>query len=137
MIRGVIAGNFDIVHPGYIRMFKECKEYCDHLTVLLHTDPSEERPTKLKPILTVSERMEILTAIEYVDSISIYNVESDLRDILRELAPNIRFLGDDYKDKKITGEELHIPIHYLDRSHGWSSTKFKQLIYEQVLNSKV
>jgi len=137
MIRGVIAGNFDIVHPGYIRMFKECKEHCDHLTVLLHTDPSEERPTKLKPILTVSERMEILTAIEYVDSISIYNVESDLRDILRELAPNIRFLGDDYKDKKITGEELHIPIHYLDRSHGWSSTKFKQLIYEQVLNSKV
>jgi glycerol-3-phosphate cytidylyltransferase len=137
MIRGVIAGNFDIVHPGYIRMFKECKKHCDHLTVLLHTDPSEERPTKLKPILTVSERMEILTAIEYVDSISIYNVESDLRDILRELAPNIRFLGDDYKDKKITGEELHIPIHYLDRSHGWSSTKFKQLIYEQVLNSKV
>jgi glycerol-3-phosphate cytidylyltransferase len=137
MIRGVIAGNFDIIHPGYIRMFKECKEHCDHLTVLLHTDPSEERPTKLKPILTVSERMEILTAIEYVDSISIYNVESDLRDILRETAPNIRFLGDDYKDKKITGEELHIPIHYLDRSHGWSSTKFKQLIYKQVLNSKV
>ena len=137
MTRGVIAGNFDVIHPGYIHMFKECKEHCSHLTVLLHTDPSEERPTKLKLILTVSERMEILTAIEYVDSISIYNVESDLRDILRELAPNIRFLGDDYKDKKITGEELHIPIHYLDRSHGWSSTKFKQLIYEQVLNSKV
>jgi glycerol-3-phosphate cytidylyltransferase len=137
MIRGVIAGNFDIVHPGYIRMFKECKEHCDHLTVLLHTDPSEERPTKLKPILTVSERMEILTAIEYVDSISIYNVESDLRDILRELAPNIRFLGDDYKDKKITGEELHIPIHYLDRSHGWSSTKFKQLIYEQIASGSI
>lgn len=136
MIRGVIAGNFDVIHPGYIRMFKECKEHCNHLTVLLHTDPSIERPNKLAPILSISERIEILTAIEYVDSVSIYNVESDLRDRLREMAPNIRFLGDDYKGKKITGEELHIPIHYLDRSHGWSSTKFKQLIYEQVLNSK-
>lgn len=136
MIRGVIAGNFDIIHPGYIRMFSECKQHCDHLTVLLHADPSIERPNKLKPILSVSERMEILSAIEYIDSISIYNVESDLKDRLREMAPNIRFLGDDYKGKKITGEELNIPIHYLDRSHGWSSTKFKQLIYEQVLNSK-
>lgn len=136
MIRGVIAGNFDVIHPGYIHMFKECKEHCNHLTVLLHTDPSIERPNKLKPILSISERIEMLTAIEYVDSVSIYNVESDLRDRLREMAPNIRFLGDDYKGKKITGEELHIPIHYLDRSHGWSSTKFKQLIYEQVLNSK-
>lgn len=136
MIRGVIAGNFDVIHPGYIHMFKECKEHCDHLTVLLHTDPSSERPNKLKPILSVSERMEILSAIEYINSVSIYNVESDLRDRLREMAPDIRFLGDDYKGKKITGEELHIPIHYLDRSHGWSSTKFKQLIYEQVLNSK-
>ena len=136
MIRGVIAGNFDVIHPGYIRMFKECKEHCNHLTVLLHTDPSIERPNKLAPILSISERIEILTAIEYVDSVSIYNVESDLRDRLREMVPNIRFLGDDYKGKKITGEELNIPIHYLDRSHGWSSTKFKQLIYEQVLNSK-
>ena len=136
MIRGVIAGNFDVIHPGYIHMFKECKEHCNHLTVLLHADPSIERPNKLKPILSISERIEMLTAIEYVDSVSIYNVESDLRDRLREMAPNIRFLGDDYKGKKITGEELHIPIHYLDRSHGWSSTKFKQLIYEQVLNSK-
>ena len=22
---GIIAGNFDVIHPGYIKMFKECK----------------------------------------------------------------------------------------------------------------
>ena len=22
---GVIAGNFDVINPGYIKMFKECK----------------------------------------------------------------------------------------------------------------
>jgi cytidyltransferase-like protein len=49
--RGVIAGNFDVLHPGYIAMFEECKKYCDRLIVCLHEDPSIERPEKLKPIL--------------------------------------------------------------------------------------
>ena len=58
MIRGFIAGNFDVVHPGYIKTFKECKENCDHFTILLHSDPTIERPNKLKPILSVDERIE-------------------------------------------------------------------------------
>ena len=36
--KGVIAGNFDVIHPGYIHMFRECKKNCDSLTVLLHVD---------------------------------------------------------------------------------------------------
>ena len=35
-----------------------------------------------------------------------------------------------YKDKSFTGDDLEIPIHYLDRSQGWSTTKFKRLIVE-------
>ena len=39
-VKGIIAGAFDLIHPGYIRMFKECKTHCNHLTVALHEDPS-------------------------------------------------------------------------------------------------
>ena len=53
MVKGVIAGNFDVIHPGYIKMFKECADNCDCLVVFLHSDPSIERPEKLKPILEV------------------------------------------------------------------------------------
>ena len=60
MIRGFIAGNFDVIHPGYIKLFKECKENCDHFTILLHSDPSIERPHKLKPILSLAERKDCL-----------------------------------------------------------------------------
>ena len=59
MNKGIIAGNFDVIHPGYILTFKECKENCDHFTILLHSDPTIERPSKLKPILSVDERIEI------------------------------------------------------------------------------
>ena len=93
MKKGVICGNFDVMHPGYIKMFKECADNCDCLVVMLHSDPSIERPQKIKPI---------------------------------------RFLGDDYKNKPFTGDDLKIPIYYLDRSHGWSTTKFKKLISKTV-----
>jgi glycerol-3-phosphate cytidylyltransferase len=45
---------------------------------------------------------------------------------------NIRFLGDDYKGKSFTGDKLKLPIHYLNRDHGWSTTKYKQLIAESL-----
>ena len=48
---GVVAGSFDIIHPGYIKMFKECSQNCSELIVLLQTDPTTERPEKCKPVL--------------------------------------------------------------------------------------
>ena len=59
MKKGIIAGNFDVIHPGYIKMFNETIKYCDQLFVALHVDPSVERPEKIKPILSVEDRIEI------------------------------------------------------------------------------
>ena len=129
---GLIAGNFDVIHPGYIYMFDECKKHCDILLLLLHEDPSIERPEKIKPILDLNERNMILSSLKQIDRIITYQIESDLYDILKTEQIDIRFLGDDYKDKAFTGDDLGIPIHYLDRSHGWSTTKFKKMIAESV-----
>ena len=38
--------------------------------------------------------------------------------------------ADDYVNKPFTGDDLKIPIHYMNRDHGWSTTKFKKLISE-------
>jgi glycerol-3-phosphate cytidylyltransferase len=125
---GVIAGNFDVIHPGYIHMFNECKKYCNYLIVLLHEDPTNERPEKLKPILSVEERLLILYSLKQVNLVMTYKTEAELYDILDEMNPDVRFLGDDYIGKPFTGNDLDIPIHYLNRDHSWSTTKYKQLI---------
>ena len=133
-----MAGNFDVIHPGYVEMFKEMDKYCDCLVVLLHTDPSIERPHKLKPILSVEERVELLKLIRPVKDIIRYTYEKQLYDLLKLGEFNLRFLGDDYIGKQYTGDNLNIPVHYLNRDHGWSTTKFKKLIaesYEKVSNS--
>lgn len=131
MIKGVIAGNFDVLHPGYIRMFKEAKDNCDVLVVLLHTDPTIERPHKIKPILSADDRKEMLLSLRSIDDVVRYTYEEQLYDLLKVGEFNIRFLGDDYKGKPFTGDDLKLPIHYISRDHGWSTTLFKDLISKQ------
>ena len=132
MIRGFTAGNFDVIHPGYVKLFKECFINCEHFTVLLHTDPSIERPNKLKPILSVDERIEILESIRYISEVKTYTYESELYKLIKNGNFNIRFLGDDYKNKSYTADDLKIKVHFLNRDHGWSTTKFKTLISKTI-----
>ncbi len=129
---GIIAGNFDVIHPGYIFLFNECKENCDHLILFLHEDPSIERPEKLKPVLSLKERILILSSLRQIDEIIPYKLESDLLSLIKIMNIDVRFLGDDYINKAFTGKELNIPIHYLNRSHGWSTTKYKKLLSKTI-----
>src|SRR6056300_1681661 len=132
MIKGVMAGNFDVIHPGYVKMFKEMEQHCDCLVMLLHTDPSIERPHKLKPILSVEERKEMLLELKSVCDVISYTYEESLLDLLTVGEFDIRFLGDDYMERPFTGDTIPIPIHYLSRDHGWSTTKFKNLIARSI-----
>ena len=128
--RGIIAGSFDVIHPGYIRMFKEAKEYCNHFTIALHEDPSTERSIKLKPVQTVEERKEILLAIQYIDDVIVYQKEETFLEYLKNY--DIRFLGTDYRDGSYTGKDLNIDIIWLTRNHDYSSTKLKTDIYHSI-----
>ena len=129
---GVIAGNFDVIHPGYIHLFNECKEFCTELIILLHEDPSIERPEKLKPILNLDERMIILSSLKQIDQIIPYKLETDLYELLSNLDIDIRFLGDDYKSKPFTGDDLNTQIYYHNRNHNFSSTNLRN----KIINNK-
>ena len=131
-IVGFLAGAFDLLHPGYIHMFKEAKKFCDHLIVALHQDPSLERNSKLQPVLSVEDREIMLLSLRDGDEVIVYKTEKDLYNILRHTKINIRFLGSDYTDKDYTGSNLPIPICYINRDHGWSTTKLKNMIKESL-----
>ena len=137
MIKGIIAGNFDVIHPGYVRFFNDAKENaCAWLIVALHVDPTIERPHKAKPILTADERTEVLLALTAVDEVVYYNTEAELVSLLESIRPSIRILGTDYRNKPFTGDHLSMPIYYHVRDHKWSTTRFKNEITEQVLKQR-
>ena len=63
--KGLIAGCFDIIHPGYIKMFQDAKTVCDHLIIALQSDPTIDRPnTKNTPIYSLDERLLIISVTD-------------------------------------------------------------------------
>lgn len=131
-VKGIVAGAFDIIHPGYIKLFEECKRYCTHLTIALHEDPSLDRPNKLTPVQTTEERKEILKAIRYIDDIVVYQAEKTFLEYLESGVYDVRFLGEDYNDGSYTGKDIDIQIVFVDRSHEYSTTKLKNKIAQSL-----
>jgi cytidyltransferase-like protein len=130
---GFTAGNFDLLHPGYIYTFETAKEHCDYFMVFLQRDPSETRFTKYKPVVPLYERYKTLMSIKYIDEVVCYDDEDDLLRLIEFYKPDVRILGDDYIGKRFTGDHLSIDVIYTTRSHGWSTTKIKDLIAIQTI----
>ena len=130
---GFTAGNFDLLHPGYIYTFEEAKRHCDYFMVFLQRDPSETRNTKYKPVIPLYERYKTLMSVKYVDEVVTYQTEEDLVKLIEFYKPDIRILGDDYIGKRFTGDHLPIKVIYTTRSHDWSTTKIKDLITIQTI----
>jgi glycerol-3-phosphate cytidylyltransferase len=124
----VTASCFDLLHAGHVTMLKEAKSKCDYLICCLQVDPSIDRKEKNKPIQSLVERYIQLNAVKYVDEIIPYCSEMDLMEILTTHQIHVRFIGQEYKQKKFTGSELAIPIHYTSRQHSFSSSELRQRI---------
>ena len=136
-ITGFIASSFDIYHPGYALMLKECKDNCDYLVAALHDNPKSANKDKNSPVMSLHERFLVLKSIRYIDEVAPYKSESDLVNLLHFYKPDIRFLGSDYKSlegrKKISGYFVCKNIYYVDRFHDYSSSAIRKKIYDAEL----
>jgi glycerol-3-phosphate cytidylyltransferase len=131
---GFTAGNFDLLHPGYIYTFETAKQHCDWFIVFLQRDPSLHRKSKYKPVIPIYERYKTLMAIRYIDEVFIYQTEEELLELIKIFKPHVRILGEDYLGKPFTGDDLDIEVIYTTRSHDWSTTKIKDLITRQTID---
>lgn len=130
---GFTAGNFDILHPGYIYTFEEAKKHCEKFIVFLQNDPSLHRKSKYKPVIPSWDRYKALTSIKHIDEVFMYQTEDELLELIKFWKPDLRILGEDYIGKPFTGDDLPIHVRYTSRSHNWSTTKLKDLITIQTI----
>ena len=130
---GFTCGTFDLMHAGHVMMLEEAKQQCDYLIVGLQTDPTVDRPSKNKPVESVTERYVKLKAIKWIDEIVPYTTEDDLMDIFAMFPIDVRIVGADYLGKDFTGREYcinnGIEIYYNDRNHVFSSSDMRKRVY--------
>ena len=127
---GFTCSTFDLLHAGHILMLKEAKAQCDYLIVGLQTDPTIDRATKNKPVQSITERFIQLEAVKYIDEIVVYASEDDLIQILKAYNIDVRILGEDYKDKPFTGNDLPIEVYFNKRTHKYSTSELRSRITE-------
>jgi glycerol-3-phosphate cytidylyltransferase len=129
MIKGFTCSAFDLLHAGHVEMLRECKQYCDWLIVGLHVDPKIDRPDKNKPVQSIYERFVQLRGCKYVDEIIPYETEEDLINIMGIEPIDVRFVGVEYNDIYLTGQDIceqrSIKILFNNRYHGYSSTELR------------
>lgn len=94
-------GCFDLIHIGHIRYLQAAKKNGDVLVVALNSDNSVQ---KLKgtgrPLMKEKERAEIISALCFVDYITIFS-EPNVEKILLTLKPHIHAKGSDYTKETV------------------------------------
>ena len=130
---GITFSAFDLCHAGHLGMLREAKSNCDYLIVGLQVDPTIDRPTdKNKPVQTLVERYAQLIAIEYIDEIVPYQTEEDLIDILELFHIDVRFLGEEYREKDFTGKDTcrkrGIELFFNKRDHRFSTSDLRKRV---------
>lgn len=100
MKRIYVGGTFDLFHAGHVEFFIKAKAFGDYLIVSLNTDEFAAR-YKRKPIMTLSERISVVSACKYVDSVVVNIGCEDSKPSILCARPDIIVHGDDW-----TGESL-------------------------------
>ena len=99
-------GCYDLIHIGHVRCFREGKKLGDFLIVAINSDRSVRSikgPTR--PVTPQDERAEILSALESVDYVTIFDQDDPLQ-IITSIKPDILVKGGDWNLDTIVGRDV-------------------------------
>jgi D-beta-D-heptose 7-phosphate kinase/D-beta-D-heptose 1-phosphate adenosyltransferase len=100
---GFTNGCFDILHIGHVKYLQEAKNNCDVLIIGVNSNESVKRlKGDKRPITDVHARVEVLSALECVDYLTVFG-EDTPEDLIKALTPDVLFKGGDWKEEDIVG----------------------------------
>jgi bifunctional ADP-heptose synthase (sugar kinase/adenylyltransferase) len=75
-----------------------------------------------RPINPLHYRVEFLKSIRYIDEVTTFATDDELRNKIALFTPDVMCIGDDYRNRNIVGEELIPHIEYVKRFDNLSTT---------------
>jgi rfaE bifunctional protein nucleotidyltransferase chain/domain len=98
-------GCFDLLHAGHIRYLRGARSLGDVLIVAVNSDVSARRlKGEGRPYTSQSERLEILSALDMIDYLVMFE-EDDVSRLLLTLKPHVQAKGTDYTTETVPERE--------------------------------
>lgn len=92
----LVAGTFDLIHPGHIYLFNEAAKLGD-VYVIVATDNNRELYSGERPIIPEQQRLEVVKNIKNVKEARLGRGDNDTLKTVEEINPDIILLGPDQK----------------------------------------
>ncbi|MCX7523027.1 adenylyltransferase/cytidyltransferase family protein [Microbacterium sp. STN6] len=130
---GYAAGAFDLFHVGHLNILKHAKGACDYLIAGVVSDEMLQAFKGIRPVIPLSERLEIVRNIRYVDEAVAETVPNKL-DMWRELQFDVFFKGDDWrgteKGKRLERDfaKVGVEVVYFPYTMSTSSTVLRRAL---------
>ena len=130
---GYCPGVYDMFHVGHLNILRRAKLGCDYLIAGVVTDEVVEAVKGQRPVVPLSERIEIVQNIKFVDdAVPDWSIEKI--DIWHEIQFDVIFKGDDWRGTP-KGRRLEdsfaavgVSVVYFPYTPNTSSTLLRQLI---------
>ena len=119
-------GCFDILHVGHVRYLQATKALADFTIVMLNSDASVKMlKGESRPINNENDRAEILTALQCVDYVVLFEEKSPAK-LLEEIKPDIYTKGADYTIETLPERDIvlrnNIRVEFIKFVEGKSTT---------------
>jgi FAD synthetase len=126
-LKVLIAGNFDVIHPGHIYFLTEASKLGD-VTVVVARDETIKKFKGRAPIFNENERKLILENLKVVEKVILGDQKDFFAPVLKE-NPDIIFLGPNqyssWIEERISKSGLNTKIMRLDKRLPYSSSELK------------
>lgn len=98
-------GCFDLLHPGHIQHLDRARHMGDVLIVGVNSDHSVRRlKGPLRPIMNQDERVLLLSALDSIDFITVFDEDTPHR-LISSILPDMLVKGGDWQLGEIVGRE--------------------------------
>ena len=130
------GGTFDLYHAGHVRFLQRCSQL-GPVTVSLNTDEFIESYKGKPPVLSYSDRAEVLLSSRYVDKVVPNSGGPDSRIAIEAVMPDIIAIGSDWARRDYYTQmafdqdwldERGIALMYIPYTQGISSTAIKERV---------
>ncbi|OGS24357.1 MAG: glycerol-3-phosphate cytidylyltransferase [Elusimicrobia bacterium RIFOXYB2_FULL_48_7] len=123
-------GCFDILHAGHIKIFRKAKSLGDVLIVGVNSDRSiRDLKGPKRPVVPAKYRAEIISALEYVDYVTVFDETSVLK-LVSQVRPDVLVKGGHYSLKEVVGWQYARKVARIPVVKGFSTTAIIKRILE-------